>query len=253
MSLNASPRAWLPAHCLTSRKAVEPFERAVEAWVEKWFAAAGWRVLGCWDTPGQPDGSDWIVLRDADGFAIKGRAKAVQTLALALLGQVEQPRYTPHDLRLLRRLGSTALDDLQDSMEQLLRFPASRESETAPSAGERLSLLVGQVGQAQLMIECAREDVVRIVRCSFSSLLPAGGLADRARAADREQLTIAAHLGTARINVDEFARLEVGDILVLDRDAADFALLTIAEQTTDLPVKIGSQDGRITLELMETT
>lgn len=253
MTHDASPRAWLPSHCLTSRKAAEPFERAVDAWSEKWFATGGWRVLGCWDAPGQPDGGDWTVLRDTDSFAIKGRAKAVQTLALALLGQVEQPRYTPHDLRLMRRLGSTALDDLQASIEQLLRRPARSESASGASGDERLSLLIGQVGQAQLMIECVREDVVRIVRRGFSSLLPAGGLADRKRAADDEALAIAAHLGTARISVDEFARLEVGDIIVLDRAMDDFAILTIADRPTDLPVKIGAADGRVTFELMETT
>ncbi|GAA4044781.1 FliM/FliN family flagellar motor C-terminal domain-containing protein [Parerythrobacter jejuensis] len=247
------PVPWLPASCLTSRRAVEPFERIVEGWAAEWFPTTGWQVLGSWDAVGQPDATDWAVLRDAAKLQVKGKPKAMQALALAILGSEAQTKLTDNDLRLMRRVAGRALDDLQSRIEQSLGSSQSQPSGYAVASGAIYSLLIGVVGGAQLAVECSAADLVQIVRGTFpvqqieDPLDPRGeGYADAA-------VSVAAHLGATPITLEELSALDVGDVLVLDQPADAPTRLVIDGHTTDLPFAIVEQGGTITLELQDLT
>lgn len=253
MGLSASPIPWLPANCLTARRAAEPFERIVAAWASEWFKGDGWHVLGTWDAVGQPDASDWTILRDASRLQLKAKPKAMQTLALAVLGMDEQPKCTEQDLRLMRRVAGRALDDLQVRLEQGLGSGQATNTIYPGENGATYSLLIGIVGGAQLAVECAAADLVALVRQTYPATSLPDDLQDASTAPETQPIKVAAHLGSASISIEQIAGLETGDILILDRSADASVHLRINDTPTDLPFALGEADGKITLELQELT
>lgn len=253
MSVPARATPWLPASCLTARRAAEPFERIVKAWGEEWFSANAWQVLGTWDAVGQPDASDWAVLRDAARLRVKGRPKAMHALALALLDAKEPAKRTDQDVRLMRRVASRALDDLQGRIEDSLGSAPSQSGSYPAESGATYTLLIGVVGGAQLAVECAAADLVQIVRQTFPTKTMTDQLDLRDDAFDEATVTVGASLGQASLSIEQLEQLEVGDILVLDRILDAPAQLTIQETLTDLPFALGEAEGKITLELQELT
>ncbi len=245
----ASP--WLPTNCLVSRQAAAPFERIVDAWAGEWFADTGWRVLGTWDAGGSPDASGWSVSRDAARLRIKVRPHALRSLALAVLGVQEQARYTEQDLRLMRRVAGQAIDDLHARLEDGLG-PAPSQPAGCDRDGTRIhTLLIGIVGAAQLAIECTQADLVTIVRGTFPASGLLAALESRGDAYAGRALHVAAHIGEARLSLEQITALEQGDVIMLDRQCDEPVHLMVGEQRTDLSFHLAERGGRVVLEYQD--
>lgn len=247
--MNDTP-LWLPPGCLTSRRAIKPIEKAVNEWASEWFHANPWQVLGTWDAVSTQAMGQWATIRNAALLQIKGRAKALQTLALAILQIKPQPKYTDCDLRLMRRLASRALDDLLARIEGSIGI-AGASAYTHPANSNFYSLLIGAVGGAQLAIECAEAHLVHMVRSTYPRAASYPPLIAVDQSYNEQILRVAAHLGKASITVEQLAELEVGDTLVLDLSSNSAASLLVEDRIADLPVSLAEKGSRITLELQD--
>ncbi|WP_379549924.1 flagellar motor switch protein FliM [Qipengyuania sp. DGS5-3] len=220
------------------------------SWSKDWFGQKGWQVLGTWDAVGRPNAKDWTVLRDASRLQIKGKAMAMQSLALALLNSKKHPKYTDQDLRLMRKLASRALDDLQSRIEQSLGNSQPAASAYPIAGGASYSLLIGIVGGAQLAVECAASDLAQIIRQTFPTNQDnEDELKAREDSLLEQNVSVAASIGEASLTIEEIEKLEVGDIVMLDRAADAAVMLTVEDMQTDLPFALGEAGGKITLKL----
>lgn len=242
---------WLPQSCLVSRRAVEPFERQISDWASEWFRSIPWQVLGTWDVAVTRSIGQWTTICDTEHFQVKGKAKVLHSLALAILNAKQQAKYTDTDLSLMRRLGKRAIDDLLDRIEQEFSAVETIADAGAHGTCPRYSLLIGMVGNAQLAIECSQPDLVRVARSTFrrSQDLPPPVL--RQQCYSGQTVNVAAHIGSARITVEQLGGLEVGDTLVLDRPSHAAVDLLLEDRIASLPVLLAEADGHITLEIQE--
>ena len=251
--MTKQPLPWLPTSCLASKRAAGPFGQIVDVWAAEWFPADGWHVLGAWDKVSQSPASDWIMLRDTAKLRLRGKPKALQALALAVFGEKDRPKYTDHDLRLMRRIGTRALDDLQARLEQILRrspaSPSPYSEAVSRGADEVYSLLIGVFGGAQLTVECAATDLVQIVRGTYPAQRVKPQLEARASALDGQTICVGAHLGTVTFALDQLYALEPGDLLVLDRVATEPVNLIIDGRPTDVSFALCEMEGHVSLEL----
>lgn len=248
------PIPWLPANCLSSKRAAEPFEQIIDGWAEEWLVGEKWRVLGSWDDGGTPRVGSWSTLRETPKLQIKGKAKAVQSLGEAMLGvDAKNPR-TEADLKLMRKIAAQALDDLQLRIDRELGAGSSATvlGSSGENPGRQFSLLIGVVGQARLALECAEADLVRLVRKTFPARAPKHQLENPRSSCLTQPIGVAGRLGSATIELREIADLSIGDLILLDSKTQDSLSLMIENNPSQVRALLGESDGRVTLNIVET-
>lgn len=242
---------WLPYSCLTSREAAAPMARLVREWTSAWFAGDAWHVLGSWDQQSEFEPGTWQPLRSAKDLEISGAKDLPIALALAILGHDSADNLTARDRDLMRALSDRALDDLAARVEELVGKAAPRTLPDTRSASVPIlpvfSLLIGQVGNAQIVIECALPQLVAMVARTFEPGGPLSPLDHRDTAIAGTNVAIAARLGTASISLKDLAGLEQGDLLLLDREPSPEVELLIEDQPSSHIFHIQEHDGSCSL------
>jgi hypothetical protein len=237
---------WLPSDCLASYAASEPFARLIADWAEHWFASDRWEVLGSWRPAlDQPEAS-WPSLRiSPHGFAILADHDAVLSLALAALGSAEQANYTQADLRVLRRLSSRILDDLETRLSNLPGNPIGAVS----SETEHFMLGIGTRQRNWLSLSCAKARLAAIVRSELPRFHTGAPLTSAAAAFADNRVEISAMLGRASLRVGDIRHLEVGDVIMLDQSGDEPLPLQVEGQATTLHGVLAEADGRVVFEV----
>lgn len=241
------PRPWLPLDCLHSTRAAHSVVHAVTDWSKNWFAKDGWLPETCFSPV---EGDDWTELSSDDQVTVSVRAKAMLDLALAILS-TKAPRTPPsqHDLRFLRRLAARATEDLSARVADAL--PALATKGDHAITGNQWRLNIGPPNQPALAISIDETDLIGLARKAYRPLAPASSLASRAEPLKDMPLKIAGVVGNTRLAVEQIKSLEIGDILVLDQKSDEPVRLVVDGCMTDLPLRVGQEDGRLTLSLQD--
>lgn len=239
---------WLPPGCIESPAAARPFAQAITQWAEHWFAANPWAVQGGWRCSDDGAGDNWAVLRATPELTLAGADKAALHLARAVLGLPELPRYSEADLRVLRRLATRVLDDLEQRVTALLGPPGGG----ALGLDTQYALQIGPDDTPKIALRCHGSQLIPIARRTFPVLLSKGELTDRTSACDNQELPISALLGSASLTIEQIAQFEIGDVIVLDQPSDQPVPLAIADSPSAVLCTLGERSGKIILEVMET-
>lgn len=252
-----SPQAnsWLPRCSLTSALTAEPFARLLESWVTEWFCRARWSVAGTWQPALDQDTQDWSVLRSGSSFTLHGRERTIQKVAAEAIGVDPEETYTQHDLHLLRSIAEKALDALATMLEN---FVGERQ---APRIGyfgtdkgqldDRFWLELGPEGKPLLAIGIDAAQLARIGRSGFRPTGQAETLEPAKTALDDLGLSVSAQVGLSRLTLEQISTLQIGDVLVLDREIGQTIGLEIEGRLTKLPFMLRERNGKICLEFKE--
>lgn len=237
---------WLPPDCLASPAAVRPFAQLIAGWAENWFAGPRWGVVGTWSLANSHPARDWPQLRQSPyGFALHADQDAVLSLALDVLDSASETSLTEADLRVLRRLSSRILEDLQARLSRLLGNPAVTE---APEAAPYM-LGIGTPQRTMLALACPEARLAALVRSEIPRLHVGGPLSPIGPAIADKKVEVCAMLGRASLRIADIRQLEVGDVIMLDRHGNEALPLSVAGQETGLHGVLAEMNGRVVFEV----
>ena len=243
----AAVNAWLPRNAIAAAAEQLAVREMVADWAATWFARGG-AVLRGMDAiaAGQRlSGAEQAV---EDGLGIAVDADATAAIAALMVGSIDATA-TAADHAAIDAAVVQAIGDLRGRAARLLGLSADvawrpRADGERSSAGYRFRIALGaatlSIVVADRLLIAAIKGRLRPAASRPPLDAPDAGLAAQA-------VTISALLGTARLAMGELAALSVGDVVILDRQLTDPALLAVDGDVRQAPCRVSTGGAHLAL------
>lgn len=218
-------RAWLPPAAFDAASLAGPLVAPLERWSTRWLARdPGWSVSNGILTSNFRAGKNegWEAVARGLWWRVTGAGRDA-LVRLILDAPIQTSRSSSADQTLIERFMGGALDDLRQEFAQLAGGLRAPTDEGGPV---RIFALDAANGSARIDIALDAERVVAI-RKRACDPAPPRALRPLATGLARQEVAIAAHLGTSRLSLADFADLTPGDVLLLDGDVSGPVPLTV--------------------------
>jgi hypothetical protein len=240
-----SALSWMPCDSLRQARATRPIDRVLADWSAKWFVTKCSEIVDGWEALGK---SALPILRDTGSWLVSGDRNAILRIARGMLSEADRGDFTPADLRLLRRIGGEALDDLAQRLDAILPRPAGN---SGALPGELWVLRIGIGGQTCLELSLDRGALSEMVRQTYSPEMQAASLDGISIALGDVAVPVTGRLGSASLELEQVVNLEPGDILVLDQLVDEPVALVVAERNSPIRCVIAEAGEAQTLTVYE--
>lgn len=245
---------WLPTDALTHPRFDKELGDALQHWNDRWLAAAPGYKTSCAKYIGNRSVAvtalDWRGL--GHGISIGWNDEFAAAVGAVLVDATDKSlAKTARDKNLLSALAMEAFEDLASSIAASLNLPdkvgfSGRAGEPAIEWSLRAT---GKTMLPQLVLRIPASLLVPARKAMIGSaqyaLPDACSLTDACASAS---LSVRAEVGEAVIGWRDLQRLEIGDVVVLDRKMSDkFALLTDESDQTICGLNLVQDEGSLRL------
>lgn len=239
-------RAWLPKEAFSLEAVGACLSGPVAAWAERWFVRAPAAIAAVRaDVPDAAHASHpGLVIEGANAvLELNGHGKR-RLLEAALDVDLSAQVLSEADRRLLDEFARRVVRDLAVLVE---------ESLAADSGGGDLTIVstLAIAGHEALSVSIGDGALAPAIKAAMAGTgAPKPALARRSEAIKRTTLTVRGHLGRAELAFDELENLNVGDVLILDRNLAEPVELKLPG--IDVPLargRLSQSDGALSIQL----
>lgn len=237
MSEDSVWHSWLPEQALAPLLPSEALDAALELWMRRWLASGKLQRASWASAPSAPSGT----FAAAEG--------AADVVASAIYGNaIDEPLVRSEERARLRKAAGTALAELERSCTAVVE--KARLLGTPEGARRSAGLLLGDRRIASIVIFEPRlvAEAKRLAAGSRPGPLEPSAVR---RGVAAQQVSFAAFVGAARLDLSELAGLAAGDIVLLDR-AAGTPLVPVLDgrRIADQPCHVRATAEAIALALV---
>ncbi len=250
--MTTTARNWIPPGALDDEALADAISALARAWAARWFTPARAVSIRRQSRLDFRAPSEAAYLKADDIFACIDRAQN-NALACLLLGH-PRPTAAPvaADQALFASIGAAAVGDLlRDICRDLLGTAATTQTPITRDLRRpfRFTLTIGGGPILEVLLtEAAAVSARRRLTNPCKATLP---LASRQQSVAPAELRVGARLGGARLTLAEFATLERGDVLILDRAEGDDVELTVNDQIKAAQCTLCLDSGQPQLRLTQ--
>jgi hypothetical protein len=249
---------WLPPSALADARIRHVFSEAIARWNERWFAGRLEFAIGEFEAakPARRSihsNTEWRAI--GSGFGCHMNDKQLITMAKHVVDAGHSHHQIGNeDSQLLLSVARDALSDLAGALAKAAGL--SSEGRFDHAAFERF-------GGVQLVLNTPKktEPCIKLVAPAGIAAMMRKSVLDRRKATDRlegrlsetfdkEEVTVAIHLGEATLSAQSLWELAPGDVIVLEKDIDDaFHMVSAHNGERICALRLSQEDGAIALIL----
>ena len=250
-----SYRPWLPETAIDRGACDVPLRAAVRDWSAKWFVGRHPDITGD-PEPGRPfalgNGSAWEL---ADGITLILDSDAADLVGRLMFGAPDDPdALTPADRAAIDGAAQACLADLRGRIAQVFRLDAAQAWRAVAGQptddARRWTWRVERDGEPLLRVAASETLIARRIIAGLVPVKPDNEIAPLATALAPQIVTISALVGRSRLTTSELGGLEIGDVLVLDRNVDQPAEIAVDHTPRPLGCAIAEADGHLRLTIL---
>lgn len=229
-------RPWLPETAYCSNRIKPILDRAIDDWSARWFPestkfSATQLIEGLARKIG---GKEQCFSIFGGQLAITKSAEMDAQICQELLGYDQhQVTISPGDQIVLDEIAKASIEDLKQELCMMFDVAyrsadSSAELTSAPFNQHLWSCKVKDVsGKIEFSLALGKDMVIESVKSRIPATSGKEALSQRLQSIGNVRVKVGAHVGTSKLTVSEMTQLEVGDVLVLDKDLESPMNLTI--------------------------